>query len=373
MKNILFVGPYKQSDGWGNASREYIRALAHTGHKLTTRPIYINAQTNFEKFPEFDKFESNKFDHYDIIIQNCLPEMFRNYGGVKNIGIAFFESTIKHTPWPRSINLLDEMWVSSEFEKNIVSSACSTPVKVIPIPSDIEKFDKDIKYNNILKDHNHEFKFYFIGEFIERKNIESIIKAFHIEFKTYEQARLVIKTNIVGIDESSALRSARAKIDKIKMDLGLHKTIEDYKSEILITSYLPEDELIGIHKECDCFIMPSSGEGFCMPAFDALGFGSAIITNKNSSVAEYVTNNLNGYLVDSYKSPAIASDRTLDYIYTGKDYWYEVDLLGLQKAMRYAFNLNQHPNKKKDRAIDNKLTLNKYSYSVVANNINDIL
>ena len=39
--NGLFIGPYRQNDGWGMASRDYIRAIATQIPNLTTRPIYF--------------------------------------------------------------------------------------------------------------------------------------------------------------------------------------------------------------------------------------------------------------------------------------------------------------------------------------------
>ena len=37
--NILFVGPYRQADGWGEAAKHYIKALSHVG-ELAIRPIF---------------------------------------------------------------------------------------------------------------------------------------------------------------------------------------------------------------------------------------------------------------------------------------------------------------------------------------------
>ncbi len=39
--NGLFVGPYRQNDGWGMASRDYIKAISTQIPNLTTRPVYF--------------------------------------------------------------------------------------------------------------------------------------------------------------------------------------------------------------------------------------------------------------------------------------------------------------------------------------------
>ena len=41
-KNILFVGPYRQADGWGFASHDYLMSLLTTEHNIASAPIYLN-------------------------------------------------------------------------------------------------------------------------------------------------------------------------------------------------------------------------------------------------------------------------------------------------------------------------------------------
>ena len=38
--------------------------------------------------------------------------------------------------------------------------------------------------------------------------------------------------------------------------------------------YISEEDIYSIHSSCDCFVMPSYGEAWCIPAFDAMGFGA---------------------------------------------------------------------------------------------------
>lgn len=333
--NILFIGPYRQSDGWGNAAKEYLRALRLTDHSISARPIYLNSQSEYADTQEFKELEENSPDNYDIIIQNCLPHMFRHYGGVKNIGLAFFESTVDNTPWPNCINLLDEMWVCSKFEQRFILDSVNPIVRCIPIPTDPFKYIK--KYDcSLLDKHKHEFKFYFIGELNSRKNIEALITAFHREFLLNEPVRLVLKLNNVGRSKENTLDAAKVKINHIKQRLGLYKNPGDYRPDIIITEYLPEEELYGLHQQCQCFVTASSGEAFCIPAFDAMSFGNNVIVNKVSSMAEYLDPNTD-CLVHAIKTPAIAEDRPLDFLYNGRDWWYEVITTDLQRVMRKTY------------------------------------
>ncbi len=362
--NILFVGPYRQNDGWGTAAREYLRALFKTGFNITCRPIYMNSQQTFDEFPEFDEAEKKIYSTYDVIIQNCLPHMFRKYGGVKNVGISFFETTIKYTPWPPIMNMMDEIWVSSRFEKQLLKdSNVKTDINIVHIPTDFDKYDKDYGEFEGLKDHKNEYKFYFIGELSGRKNVEALIIAFHREFHPHEPVRLVLKLNRVGMDESTLIHH----VNQLITDIRRRYNFSYYKDDVIITSYLNNNELFSLHQSCDCFVMPSSGEAFCLPAFDAIMFGNNTVVNGNTGMNEFARSG--SLYVDSQISPALVSDPPLPFLYNGKDTWYDINIIDLQKLMRRAY---ERPfGKVKEHA--KKMLMPEYSYDAVAQKMRELL
>lgn len=372
MKNILYVGPYHQNDGWGYAAREYLRALKHTGHNLHARPIYLNSQTKYNHFDEFNDIEQNRIHQFDVIIQHGLPNLFRYYGGVLNIGISFFETyDIKSTPWPSFLNMMDKVWVSSTYEKqSLERSGIEPPITVIKIPTDLSKYEKDYSFPE-LSHHDHEFKFYFIGEYGTRKNVNSLLLAYYREFHNSEQTCLVLKLNKVGVDASALLAQIRLDIESFNTTHRIYQRQEDYKEVVIIPTYLKEEELYGLHKSCQCFVMPSYGEAFCLPAFDAKMFKNDILVNKNTGMADY--SETDDYCIESHLVPAVALDRPLNYLYTGKDMWYNVDVLDLQKKMRMSFDNrnNEVKNLLKHKYVDQ--IKDQYSYEAVAKTINDSL
>ena len=359
---ILFIGPYRQNDGWGHAAKEYLRALLLTGHDIYSRPIYLNYQLNFDELNEFVDLEQKSSPNYDVVIQNCLPNQYRKFGGAKNIGLSFFETSIEHTPWPMQIAMMDQMWVSSSFD--IDNAIYCDNHHVIPIPTDITKYTKDFEYNELLKKHRHEYKFYFIGELITRKNIDALITAFHLAFGREENVRLVLKVNRVGLLPAQVLQAMQDLTQRIKTKLGLYKDVSDYTDEIVLPGFLPENDLLGLHKQCDCLVVPSSGEGFCIPALDARGFNNDLLVNQNSSVEQFAY--LNKHRVDSHETPAIAEDRPLPFLYNGRDTWFEIDVLDLVHKMKFIYrNREYRPEESPD--------VSNYSYMSVARKINEAL
>ena len=112
---LLVTAPYRQLDGWGQASIDYLKAITTTDIDLTCRPIYIG-HTYTKHIPdEILKCENKKNDEYDAVLQICLPNLLVYDGRFKkNIGMSFFETRhIQYTGWVEKINIMDEYWVAT--------------------------------------------------------------------------------------------------------------------------------------------------------------------------------------------------------------------------------------------------------------------
>ena len=64
--------------------------------------------------------------------------------------------------------------------------------------------------------------------------------------------------------------------------------IEAYKSKILITGYIDDEDLPYIYKYSQWFIYTSEYEGFGLPPLEAMSLGCPVITSNNSSLPEVV-------------------------------------------------------------------------------------
>lgn len=373
MKNILYVGPYHQNDGWGYAAREYLRALVHTENNIVSRPVYLNNQSQYNYFSEFKTLEDKKINNFDVIIQHGLPHLFKYYGGVLNVGIGFFETDdIKSTPWVPYLNLMDQIWVSSHFERQCLlrSGVVNPGTFIIPIPCEQTKYEKRYEFED-LDNHKNEYKFYFIGEYSTRKNVNSLLLAFYREFHNSEQVRLVLKLNKVGVDPSLLLEQIKRDIYNFNHTHKIYQKPDQYKEVVIIPTYLSEERLYGLHQSCQCFVAPSYGEAFCIPAFDAMMFNNDVLVNKNSGMSDYIIQT--DWLIDSTKVPAIALDRPLPYLYTGKDSWYNISVDDLQGKMRKCYNNRNNKTHSKTKQESKEYTAKQYTYQFVADKISSVL
>jgi glycosyltransferase involved in cell wall biosynthesis len=133
---------------------------------------------------------------------------------------------------------------------------------------------------------------FFIGTLEARKNILRIIES-------YERFREKIGAEPgkkdISFDYQLVLSGAPGeKFEKIKKKISQSK----YKKDIILTGYVPAEDLDSLFGGADLFIFPTLYEGFGLPILEALAKGVPVITSNVSSLPE-ITNRA-AILVDPY-------------------------------------------------------------------------
>ena len=372
---VLYIGCYRDGTGWAQAAIDYILSMDAAGIDVVPRPVKLNSrQTDLpEKIIELE----NKSDvGCDICIQHVLPHMMDFNGRFKkNIGLYATETdNFKRSIWPERINQMDEAWViNNEMKFSSENSGVNIPIKVIPHACNVSKFKKQYQEVQIPPDGTDKFVFYTVAEFGRRKNLSSFIRAFHTEFSPEEPVAILIKTHQYGVSPEALLNQVSGMCDNIKEGLKLHTSVDDYIEDLIITDYLHEEQVMSIHKSCDCFVMPSYGEAWCIPAFDAMGFGNTPICTNVGGMADFLADG-GGVLVDGRQEPVFGMVETFNDIYTAKETWMSINPVVLQNAMRRVYNLWQQKDFKY-RNMQNQgiASANDYSYINIGKKIRSVL
>ena len=336
---VLYIGVYKDGTGWAHAAQDYILALDAAG--IDVVPRAIKQSHVMGEVPErILELEQNNPRDCNVVIQNTLPHLMEYSGRFeKNIGLYFTETDgYRESSWPSRLSLMDELWVPN-FQMVFAArdSGVRTRMKELPVPCDTSKYERaGFHVNTFAELSNERFRFYFIGEIKQRKNISALLQAFHLEFGVNEPVDLVIKANFGEETEQDCRLRLTEIADRVKRGLKLYPHPQDYKQEIVITQYLTESSLLDLHDCCDCFVAPSFGEAWCIPAFDAMCLGKTPIVNNVGGMSSFVNNN-NGWLVDNHKEPVFNMLETFQDLYMGYENWWRIDVLELRSAMREAY------------------------------------
>lgn len=367
---VLFIGHYREKGGWAQAARDYILALNRAGVDVVCRNVTLTS--NNEISPELEKLESKDTSDCDYCIQHVLPHhLVKTNKYKKNVALVALESTtIKHHPWLEYLKLVDEVWVPNRDSKSFLVDDIKNKIRVVPHCFDLEKYNKDYPPVNIPH-LNNKFKFYYIGDINDRKNIRSIIRCFHSEFHPSEQACLILKVKKFGLssEQTSALMNNLIAEEKLK--LRIYPDISMYSRDIVISDDIREDQIYGLHKYCDCFISPSHGEAWSIPAFDAMAFGNTPICSMFGGPRDYISpdDKMTGTAVNGTYSVCTCSDSAFPDLFTGKEFWFQPSEMSIRSAMRFYFE-----NRNKDLAKKSGLNMAKnFSYENVANLIKGYL
>lgn len=341
---VLYIGVYRDSTGWAHMAINSIRALLAAGVDVTARPVKLNTAkvTLPEAVLEAEAKPGGKFD---AVIQNLLPHSL-DYCGKIPLNVAYYcteTNRFDGTNWPAHINTMDQAWVCNQ--QSQAASRCSgvkIPTRVVPIACDLSKYQRHYKPLLIRDRLADSFLFYYIGDFNKRKNLIALIKAFHLEFDVTEPVNLVIKTNIATgpSDDFENVRAREAitqEINNVKREMKLYRSMDQYKQEIILTGHYTEEEIMRLHTSCDCFVCPSFGEAWCLPAFDAMAVGKTPIVTANTGFLEYMTEDT-GWLVDCRPEPVWGmSQGTFEDLFTSREQWWSADVYHLMRCMREAY------------------------------------
>lgn len=363
-KNILYIGPYRSSCSWGIAARNYIKSLILTGNNITTRPIWMSNRPEEYIDPEISALEYNSSPYYDICLQHVLPHLYEfngNFG--RNIGLSFFETSGWSNVWGKKISLMDEMIVPSELDRDRIyhKNANLPPIHIIPIPTDTSKFDKE--YPKILDIEEDYFNFYYIGDIIERKNIEKLLVAFHCAFKAKDKVNLVIKTS------ENYKNKLLGLIDQVKSKMRIKYDVTSYKKEIVIFNRLTDDEICGIHKNCHAFVMPSSGESWSLVCVDAAGFGNVLSMTDRVGVKDQLAN----FVIPTQNEYVYSSDYPMIDLYTSNEEWGIPTIYDIADQMGRIFEHRGKEHIKKLTDSNRNIVKERFSYQAIANHLKEII
>jgi glycosyltransferase involved in cell wall biosynthesis len=115
----------------------------------------------------------------------------------------------------------------------------------------------------------------YTGGIDYRKNIEGLICAF---------ARL--PGDLRRAHQLAIVCSAQSESRKALEDLARQNGLDE--DEVVLTGYVPDDDLVSLYNLCRLFVFPSWHEGFGLPALEAMRCGAPVIAANSSSLPEVI-------------------------------------------------------------------------------------
>jgi glycosyltransferase involved in cell wall biosynthesis len=269
---IFFDGQMIGDYSLAIVNRLLIRALLVRGLDITVRteepgwrsdPMLAQfpdvRQRCVEAYPETGSF--------DFHLRNSWPPKVDDMIGAKNVYACFAWEESDFPPnWvDRFNNKLDLITVTSNFvERCLRHSGVRVPIAVAGNGSDHASDVGMLTVRSPIP-RSEKFRFLHVSSCFPRKGADVLVKAFARAFDKRQPVELLIKTfpNPHNLIEQQIAQTRE-------------KYPEMAQIRVVNQSYA-QPQLLALVKEADALVAPSRGEGFCLPAAEALMLGVPVI------------------------------------------------------------------------------------------------
>lgn len=267
------------------------KALANQwidAHKNDFDILVVLTANRMEPFANASaKVRKNNF--IDLRIGNlpvCLPQLDRIISASSRAYHGFVwefdnipESWAK--AYEHNAKKIDKVICACSWNKSVVDRVTNLDSMVIPYTmSSSEEYDQSY-YEKLLERIGNRYSFCNVGQFINRKGIDKLIRSFYLEFKD-DDVVMVLKTYVnAALNGTVAddMKTIKRDIDKIKKNLMHYGANIGHKCElIVIPSVISRQQLNSIYKATDAFVTCTRGEGFGLPFAEFLRYKKPLLS-----------------------------------------------------------------------------------------------
>jgi glycosyltransferase involved in cell wall biosynthesis len=298
-KDVWWTGPVIDMGGYGKMNRYCVTGLYERGFNVQIKMGNIpNVRAVVPETKKVKEMLSNEVPSSANSIWAVLPPKYPSRKA-KNIFFTMFESSRPHPSFLEKIERADELWLPSKFNVEAIENLKVKP-EVVHIPLGVDtslykSFDPTQEQESFFKIVKKSFSFISVFGWSLRKGVDILFKSYLQEFTKDDDVSLVVASRLNGgtsLDNIQKLRSIIA--DYIKRwcpDPQNHPHI------VHIGSAIPEEKLPILYNMCDCFILPSRGEGFGLPYVEAGACEIPVVATRCGGQLDFLTDD-NSFLLD---------------------------------------------------------------------------
>ncbi|MDQ7823729.1 MAG: glycosyltransferase [Candidatus Eremiobacteraeota bacterium] len=280
---IFWHGPTELKGGFGTVSRQCVKALGELGHGLTV----CDREGAHPRGAALSRESHHLYFHHYWKGPLLYPV------GPYRIQVSACETTVIPHETAAAINSMHEAWVPSEFcRESFFNSGVRVPVHILPYAVDMGRFAPSSLRRRYFPDSR--FCFMALGSLYEYKGFDILVRAYYEEFRREDDVLLALKVKPHGALSPLAAREAVHGLLE-----GIRRSVKKKSFPPLFLYYedLADEELADFIGTCHAYVVPSRGEGFCLPALEALSLGRPVIATAFGGHLDFLSED-NSYLVE---------------------------------------------------------------------------
>jgi glycosyltransferase involved in cell wall biosynthesis len=332
--SVRWYAPFYSGGGYSSEAVAFVRCFeqifANSSQKISRFEVAHHGDSYNDDFVEnmlaqekqvLKRFSPKRVEEPDVVICHSEPGAWHaptpNYhttqcppnGARYKIGRTMFETNQIPSGWVTRLNFMDEIWVPTEFSKEIFANAGVETGKIMVVgePVDIDFFAPvPAIENSMYKDVSRDLLsksgtalsgimdnlitkattlFLFVGKWETRKGVDILLRAYQLAFRADDDVCLLIVT--------AAYHSTDKFNEEIRKLIEMNPSHDRFPC-YFVTSKIPQSVMPILYSAVDVMVIPSHGEGWGRPHVEAMSCGTPIIASNWSGPTDFM-NRENGY------------------------------------------------------------------------------
>ena len=280
---LELYGCMHDHSGYAVHTRAVARSLISAGFRV--RLVCYN-NTKPLPFPDLEPYRKIKLKrNYPIIRLIMLPPhpvyQQRRY----TILYTMIETQSMHPGVIQRCSTADEIWSPNpdnvkQFRKHLHKS-----IRVYHMPEGTDPQLNNTSGPAAFDRDPYDFIACSVFAWQWRKGPDILLRAWMKAFRPQEKVRLMIRSSVVAVSKTTGCRIIREAVESAKTDTG----VKDFAPIQIIEDNIPDEDIPKLYRSCDCFVLPTRGEGWCLPALDAMACGCVPVVTHTGGLKCFCT------------------------------------------------------------------------------------
>ncbi len=255
--------------------------------KLAFQPYHGKAYDNVIEIPAFQQRLTNAIGQpLDEALEGEVLSIVHHYPMIKDLKgagmrlvIFFWEETAIPYETISFINEnFDAVIVAASFVKKVLhDSGCEVPVVICPVGVDHIITNEVAPITDIRPAAGQRFRFLHVSSMFERKGPDVLLEAFAEAFSSADNVELYIKT----------FPNPHNRVHELIANLSADR--QDMPSIVVDESPMDDQGIIALYRSAHTLVLPTRGEGFNLPAAEALAMGLPVIVTGFGAHVDFCT------------------------------------------------------------------------------------
>jgi len=295
---VLWHGPAHDAGGYGKMSRECVEGLFKKDgikvqldlHKIPEMRCSVKVSPSMQEMLETEVSKTAPY------VWAVMPTEYIHTQGRK-IYYTMMETYGVPERFADKCNNADEIWLPSKFNMEMFAEGNIEPdLYYMPLGVNTELY-KPMQLTDEQRDifniKTKSFVFCSLFGWSLRKGVDVLFESYLKEFSGDDDVSLVVMSRKDGSSSDEKNTEIRDQIKKYIERWCPHNP----PHIIHIGQSMPEEHLPILFNMCDCFVLPSRGEGWCLPMAEAGSCGLPVIATRCCGQMDFLDDD-NSFLID---------------------------------------------------------------------------